>query len=487
MNTSTNDPAWSRFLAGLPSSRPAAWILTFLIVLLCLSANLPWQLDNYDQAKQAYVAYEIAHGGDALFQHTPRGGVATKPPLAGWISLSVYWVIGSWDWAWRLPGLLCTAWLLYLLAREAARLWPGGGATLAASAFALNLMTPRIASLVRTDMMLTLWISFCGLLIYSRVASGTAWNLNSRLAFCAVMTAALFTKGPIIYAFLLPGMVAFLFLADKSRRRLIWSGWWTWLIPLGVFALWGGIGLATRPEFYREVVVEEFFSRFDQSLKSHERQQPIWFYFPHLIHKWLPWSLLALALPAFSANVRKALRERPELLWLACWAVGGLLCMTLVPSKRVDRIFPVIPPLVLLLTGMVAACRCGPRIRAWCGACIIIAAIFSTAYFAGVVWIGYSEGYGKFRRFGEEAAQRARAHRDGRLAVVDGKDEGLVMYAEVASTTPAARAIREFQEGRLDVLLIPRRRLPEGTQLPEPAMTSGRSPNGEEYLLILAP
>ena len=37
-----------------------------------------------------------------------------------------------------------------------------------------------------------------------------------------------------------------------------------------------------------------------------------------------------------------------------CWAAGGLIVLSLVPTKRVDRIFPVMPPLCLLL---VAALR----------------------------------------------------------------------------------------------------------------------------------
>ena len=56
----------------------------------------------------------------------------------------------------------------------------------------------------------------------------------------------------------------------KDRRALIWSGWWTWLVPLALFATWLAIGCATNPEFYNDVVVREFMSRFDQSLKAHE-------------------------------------------------------------------------------------------------------------------------------------------------------------------------------------------------------------------------
>jgi len=42
-----------------------------------------------------------------------------------------------------------------------------------------------------------------------------------------------------------------------------------------------------------------------------------------------------------------------ETFWLLCWSLGGLIAMSLIPSKRVDRIFPIVPPLCLLLGAQV--------------------------------------------------------------------------------------------------------------------------------------
>ena len=250
------------------ASKTAERVLLVVVLGLCAIGNLPWHLDNYDQAKQAYVPYEIANGGDWWYQHTPHGKTATKPPLAGWLSLPFYWTTGSWDLAWRLPGYLCTLAMLWLLAREARRVLPDCGTLLVICAFGLNLLTPRISTLVRTDMMLTLWITVCGWLIYRKIDSGQPWTRSEKWAFFLAMLAALLTKGPILYAFILPGMAAFWFLGPKDRRSLVWSGWWTWLLPLAAFITWLVIGCATNPEFYNDVVIREFMSRFDQSLKG---------------------------------------------------------------------------------------------------------------------------------------------------------------------------------------------------------------------------
>jgi 4-amino-4-deoxy-L-arabinose transferase-like glycosyltransferase len=477
-------------LAGLPDSRRTLWIFAALMAGLCAFGNLPWHLDNYDQAKQAFVSYEIAAGGNPFFQHTPRGQIATKPPLAGWISLPVYWLTGWWQLAWRLPGYVATVILAVWMFREGERLWPRAGALLALCAFGLNMLTPRLATLVRTDMLLTLWITACGLLILHKVQTGAAWKTHERWAFLGAMLAALLTKGPVIYAFLLPGMAAFAWLAPRGRKALVWSGWWTWLLPLLVFLGWGIAGLATNPEFYQQIVVEEFFSRFDQDLKSHERRQPFWFYFPHLLHKFLPWSILLLGIPALSKNVRRAVRVRPELLWLACWAIGGLIAMTLVPSKRVDRIYPVIPPFCLLLVGMAGACQCGARIRAWCGAAIVAAAAVWTAYFVVVVSIGFADGYHHLARFGREADRTAQAAGISTIDVISGNDEALALYAGETETLHHDRAVRRWNNGESRALLLPARRLVEDqistrAELPPPALDSGEVLGGERYLLYL--
>lgn len=477
-------------LTGLLDSRTVAWGVTALIVLLCAIGNLPWHLDNYDQAKQAFVSWEMATGGDFWFQHTPRGGVATKPPLAGWISLGTFQIFRNWDLAWRLPGFLCALALLGLLLREGRRLMPAGGALLAACAFGLNLLTPRIATLVRTDMMLAFFISVCGLVILRVVQRGEGWTPRERWIFFGGMTASLLTKGPILYAFLIPGMLAFALLAPRNSRRLVWGGWGIWLIPLALFLAWGIAGILTRADFYDQVVVREFLSRFDEGLRGGERHQPLWFYFPHLIHKFLPWSLFLIVLPCVSRNVRSAIRRDPGLLWLACWGLGGLLFMTCVPSKRVDRIFPVIPPLALLLVGMVAACRCGTRVRAWCGAGLVAAVLFSGGYFLGIVVMGYKDGNDALVRFGRQAATLAAGNGAGRLAVVSGRDEGLLLYAGQPRFLHPDRAARLWDGNEIEALLIPERRLREKMldqtlDLPKPTLISRETPNGERHLLFL--
>jgi len=87
--------------SGLLEDRRTLWVVAALIVVLFAIANLPWQLDDYDQAKQAFTSFEMVKEGHWVYQHTPHERVATKPPLVGWMSAALFIVTRSWEIAWK--------------------------------------------------------------------------------------------------------------------------------------------------------------------------------------------------------------------------------------------------------------------------------------------------------------------------------------------------------------------------------------------------
>ncbi len=373
--------------------RRGEWRLLWLIVGLFILRDLPWRLDEYDQAKQAFTSLEMVQAGHWGFQHTPGyRSVATKPPLVGWISAGLYYLTGgNWDWAWRLPSFLSALVLVGLLWRAGERLWPGWGGTLAAAAFALNQLTPRLASLVRTDMPLTLWITLLGLIVWRHADTSHPWTADrgqtvrfldperyrwlvglspDRWAVFFLLLAAMMTKGPVVYAFLLPGMVAYTLILHRRRNPEtgsggagIWGGWWHWTLPLLPFLFWLERGMVTVPGFYQQVVLHEFLGRFTVGEQAVHHNQPVYYYFLQLLGRWAPWSVLLVAVRLRGAAVWWSLWREPGNLWLICWAAGGLLLMSVVPSKRVDRIFPVIPPLCLLTVAALRQAEEAHRIR----------------------------------------------------------------------------------------------------------------------------
>src|SRR2546428_13350791 len=83
------------------------WALAGLMLVLFSITNLPWQLDDYDQAKQAWTSYEMVTEGHWFYQRTSDDqGLATKPPLTGWISAAVFSVTPSLGGGWGVASLV---------------------------------------------------------------------------------------------------------------------------------------------------------------------------------------------------------------------------------------------------------------------------------------------------------------------------------------------------------------------------------------------
>jgi 4-amino-4-deoxy-L-arabinose transferase-like glycosyltransferase len=501
---------------GLLEDRRTPWIVAALIVVLLAIANLPWRLDDYDQAKQAFTSFEMVKEGHWLYQHTPHERVATKPPLVGWISAALFAVTRSWEIAWRLPSLVAALALAFVLFRAAKDAYGKVAAIIAVGAFGLNLLSPRLATLVRTDMPLALVIFLIGLLIWQKIRDGDEWKVRDQVYAFVLLTVAMLIKGPIVYAFLLPGIVLFQLRygrarppgaplqtstsgcshgallpcsrsraerLDGARRLQVWPGWWPWIASLAIFLIWvvGGIGF--QPGFYEGVVMHEFVGRFGETI---HRPQPLLFYLPHLLHKFAPWSVLIIMIALFDLRsrnwrLRGVFRDMsPETLWLLCWSIGGLIVMSLIPSKRVDRIFPVIPPLCLLLAAQIGkrnSCSHGPAGRSsrsieseetghrpaatkdalvgvyrWSALALALAILFTGGYTGWKVINSYRDHRDALAVFGRNIRHEAEV-RHWRYEVVSAKDEGLLLYLQKTHFIEPQRAVTEWNNGNLDALV----------------------------------
>jgi 4-amino-4-deoxy-L-arabinose transferase-like glycosyltransferase len=473
---------------SLLDDQRTVWIVATLTILLFAIGNLPWQLDDYDQAKQAFTSFQMINEGQWLYQQTPHEQVATKPPLVGWVSAGLFALTRSWDVAWRLPSLIAAIGLAVLLFRLAGSAYGRVAGLIALAAFGLNLLSLRLASLVRTDMPLAFVIFVIGVLIWKKIRTNIEWTAREQVYLFALLTIAMLIKGPIVYAFVLPGIVLFQLRYGRARPpgapfHNAWTAWWPWLASLGIFLIWVIGGMVFQPGFYGEVVAREFLGRFGETI---HRPQPFYFYLPHLLHKFAPWSVLIIAIAIIDLHshkwrLRSAFREiSPHTFWLMCWSIGALLVMSLIPSKRVDRIFPIVPPLCLLLAGQVAAlisCSHGrverlstsvdsdstglravattnpqPRIYLWSAAALFFAIFFTGGYTILKVASGYRHHGDALVVFGKEVRREAQAHH-WRYEVVSARDEGLLLYMQKTHFIEPERAIAEWNNANVDALV----------------------------------
>jgi 4-amino-4-deoxy-L-arabinose transferase-like glycosyltransferase len=435
----------------------------------------------------------MIENGQWLVQNTPRDEIATKPPLQGWISAALYRAAGShgWEFAWRLPVFVSALLILRQLWKTGGELYGNVlGSLLAAGTFALNSYMPRLATLVRTDTLLTAFIFFTGWIVLERLRTDTPWTWRSRIGVFLLLLGSTLTKGPIAYAFLLPGILAYLVCSRHCRiPRHVFCGWLWWLLPLAIFGGWLSLGLNVTG-FEEQVVHKEFLGRFSVGASAQHHNLAPGAYTLGLLGRTLPWSILIVAV-FFVKAIRSAFKTDAALLWLLCWAAGGLVFMEFVPSKRFDRILPVLPPLALFLA---RASRHLPEttFQLWSrrrlAECVVIVGMFAACGYGAAEMIeAHRQDARALVRFGQLVQTLVKGQTE-RLAVTHVRDEALLMYCGVRRYTKLNEAIWLWENRRIDWLVVGSgdfRKLPEKLRDFELLAETPTLPNkADEYRLL---
>jgi len=316
-------------------------LVRFLIGLGFVSALcrlFPWRLDYNDLAKQAYASYDMVVNGAWWVQESPDGNLATKPPGVAWSSAGFYLLFRNWPLAWHLPSFLAAGGILLLLKK-----WLGTGAAAGAAslAFLYNHFSQNMVFVIRTDMVLAFFVFLAIGFIHSHISTERPWSGKESFLFSMVIVGGLFTKGPVILAFLVPGMLLFQVVYRKAPRyRRFLPPFWTWVLATAVFLAWVGAAALADERFYQQVVLTEFASRFQSGGVT--RARPPGRYVLYFLQRFLPWSVFFLIL-LLTPRLRRTLWARPSDRWLLLCCAGSWVLLELLPSKRPDRMYPLIP------------------------------------------------------------------------------------------------------------------------------------------------
>src|SRR5207237_9580464 len=107
---------------------------------------------------------------------------------------------------------------------------------------------------------------------------------------------------------------------------------------------------------------------------------------------------------------------------------GGLSVMTLASANRVDSVFPVIPPLCLLLAAQIGSAwgneKARHRVCLWSAIALATSILFTSGYTFSKVITGYRDHRDALVVFGREVRPEAK-HANARAAVLSSQAVGV--------------------------------------------------------------
>lgn len=308
-----------------------------------------------DEGRYAEIPREMLARHELV---TPRlNGVLylEKPPLYYWLNAAALSVLERPETACRLASAffgLAGVGLAWLLGLSMGR--PMGGRRVARSSalvLGTSLLWLALSRANIIDMTLTFFLSAtlaCFWLAQEREKGERGERLLWHGMFVAAALATL-TKGLI--GFVIPGAVIFFYLLFARRWRLLLRV--PWVTGIALFLLvavpWHVLAARRNPEFLWFYFVHEHFLRY--ATPEANRREPFWFFAAVLLLGMLPWSgLLPAAARLFGRGEEGSrLRDRPHLIFLACWAGFVFLFFSASQSKLMPYILPALPPVAVLI------------------------------------------------------------------------------------------------------------------------------------------
>lgn len=324
--------------------------ILFAWTLLAVFAHLgDVQLEFYDEARRGVSALEMSRGeAPSLLTPPYYGGPdhwGTKPPLLVWCQAIWMKVIGPGELAVRMPSVLATLALFWLLTWWGKRDWGsplvGSLATVAVLGNWLY-MSNHGARSGDFDAMLVLFLTAQVVFFYRWVADG-----NSRWLWLAGLSIFLagMTKG-VAGGFLLPGIGIWLLLDPEGRKKLLKPG--VWLIPAGAIGLvlcYYFLREQVDPGYLKMVFDNELGGRFDETNEGHKH--PFYYYLDLLVTDKGWRHLLPLLLPALIYLFQSEYRRLALL--LSVTTVLFLLVVSNAATKLVWYHAPALPLIGMLI------------------------------------------------------------------------------------------------------------------------------------------
>lgn len=320
-------------------------IVAALVLFFVALGRLP--LIEPDEGRNAQVAREMLESGGWITPHYNTFTYLDKPVVFFALVAASFRVLGTTEFAARLPSALAGLSVVLLVAFLSRRLFDPMTSLRAGLVFATAPLSLGLARFVIFDMTLTLLVTIALVSFWFYESGGFVSRRLAVLMFGA-MGLATITKGPV--GFLLPLLTVLAFQAARGRfgelKRVHWG--------LGVVAFlaaalpWFLAVSVRNPAFPAYALWDESLLRF--ATRSARRSQSVFYYLPVYLAGFFPWSLFLLFAGLARARRWRELREESNkpVLFLVVWAVVVFVFFTISRSKVPGYFLPALIPLSIL-------------------------------------------------------------------------------------------------------------------------------------------
>jgi len=281
MHTSaTSFPSQRRFfqtLAGLLGAfLQSPWSLILAVALAFFLGSNTLPLTDVDEGAFSEATREMLARGNLVSPTLNEQPRHDKPILIYWAQAASVSLLGTSEFAFRLPSLLASLLWLWALYRFCLRHGDRRQAQLSSLIMVLSAQVGLIAKAAIADALLNLFIALALLWIYdfyclARQAASPARSRRLLLAIYAALGLGFLTKGPV--AVFLPLLVSGLFFVsagawrDWLRAAVDWRGW---LLFLAIVLPWHVLVYLDQGDaFFRGFYLQHNLNRYASTFEGH--------------------------------------------------------------------------------------------------------------------------------------------------------------------------------------------------------------------------
>lgn len=304
------------------------------------------------EARYIEIPRQILTTGDWLTPHINGVKYFEKPPLFYWMQ-AVFLSFGNNEFWGRMATVLVvtlTCLVTYALGRM---LYGRMCGILSCAALATSVMGYGLSHIAMLDAPVTLFLtcSIAGFLAAQKTGNKTFYYFMYITAALAVMTKGLI--GIVIPGLVIGSWIVFTNNWKVLKEARLFSGI---LLFIAIAAPWHILMAMEHPEFLDFYFIHEHFTRF--LTNEHKRTAPWWFFIAVTAVGAMPWLGAISVIPAqaggslYSSARNFRLRgdgSGDDKLFLLLWIFLPLIFFSISHSKLVPYIFPIFPPLFVLI------------------------------------------------------------------------------------------------------------------------------------------